>query len=167
MVHPLVLAQRYAREEFRRGLQGMTDPEAQFRPIKADGSQMNCISWIVGHMANQESLFFVRGVGGAWNSNLDPFLTGQPACEPPFSDALAMWSEATATADEWLGKADDEALKNPLQFSWPENLGTALMRNTFHYWFHCGEVNAIRQMLGHPEMIFVGQMIGHLEYPPS
>ena len=41
------------------------------------------------------------------------------------------------------------------------------MRNTFHYWFHCGEVNAIRQMLGHPEMIFVGQMIGHLEYLPS
>ena len=68
-------------------------------------------------MANQESLFFVRGVGGAWISNLDPFLTGQPACEPRFSDALAMWSEATATADEWLEKADDEALKNPLQFS--------------------------------------------------
>ena len=41
------------------------------------------------------------------------------------------------------------------------------MRNAFHYWFHAGEVNAIRQLLGHPEIIFVGEMIGTLEHPLS
>ncbi len=70
-----------------------------------------------------------------------------------------------ARADEWLKRADDDALRMSLQAGWGENAGTALMRNTYHYWFHCGEVNAIRQLLGHREMIFVGKMIGRLEYP--
>lgn len=165
-VHPLVKTQRFARSEFLRGLEGLTDAEAQFRPSKADGSQMNCISWIVGHMASQEDRFFVSGITPArWDERLSPYVTGKPACTPGLSEALSLWSETTARADEWLENADDEALRTSLQISWLGNAGTALMRNTYHYWFHCGEVNAIRQLLGHPEIIFVGQMQGRLEYP--
>ncbi len=45
-----------------------------------------------------------------------------------------------------------------------ENVGTALMRATLHTWFHTGEISAIRQMLGHPEIAFVGNMLGNLEW---
>lgn len=165
MVHPVVRQQRFARSEFRRGLEGLSDEEARFRPQKADGSQMNCISWDIGHMANQEALLFIRGTGnGSVDKRLFPYLTGQPACEPALDEVLALWDETAKRVDEILENADDEALKAPLQISWPENLGTSLMRNLYHYWFHCGEVNAIRQLLGHPEIIFVGAKEGVLDH---
>jgi predicted site-specific integrase-resolvase len=45
-----------------------------------------------------------------------------------------------------------------------ESIGTAIMRATLHTWFHAGEINAVRQMLGHAEMPFVGAMLGRLEW---
>jgi len=30
-----------------------------------------------------------------------------------------------------------------------QNLGSAIRRMTLHYWFHIGEIQGIRQMLGH------------------
>ena len=48
----------------------------------------------------------------------------------------------------------------------PESIGTMLLRNTYHYWFHCGEAHAIRQMLGHPDLPqFVGDMSEALYRP--
>jgi hypothetical protein len=40
-----------------------------------------------------------------------------------------------------------------------ENIGTLLMRNIYHYWYHTGEASAVRQMLGHTRLPeFVGDM---------
>jgi len=36
----------------------------------------------------------------------------------------------------------------PLTF----NIGTMLSRVIYHYWYHNGEMQAIRQMLGHTEL---------------
>jgi uncharacterized damage-inducible protein DinB len=156
--------QQFARAEFERGLEGLTDEDARFRVEKADGSQMNSISWAICHLSHQEWLFFVRGPGGPENAKHAPFATGAPACVPSLAEALEIWHEARTEADKWLLQVTDEELakRTPV---WFENQGTALMRNTGHYWFHAGEVNAIRQVLGHPEIIFVGQMLGRLEYP--
>ena len=41
----------FALSEFQRGLEGLTEEEIQTRTGKADGTQMNAISWIVGHVA--------------------------------------------------------------------------------------------------------------------
>ncbi len=38
------------------------------------------------------------------------------------------------------------------------------MGATLHSWFHTGEVNAIRQLLGHPEIFFTGPLEGRLEW---
>ena len=165
-IHPLVQTQQFARSEFERCLNGLIDEEARFRQTKADGSQMNCISWIICHMAHQEWLFFVRGPGGPENERLAPFATGAPACVPTLTDALDIWGEAKRAADEWLSQAGDAEFERTAD-AWFENLGTCLMRNTYHYWVHAGEVTAIRQMLGHPEIMLVGQMRGRLEYPLS
>jgi hypothetical protein len=40
----------FALGEFRRGLDGLTDDEARWRPEKADGTEMNAISWTVCHI---------------------------------------------------------------------------------------------------------------------
>ena len=48
------------------------------------------------------------------------------------------------------------------------NIGTMLRRSTYHYWFHTGEANAIRQLLGHanvPE--FVGDIAKEAPYRPE
>jgi hypothetical protein len=48
------------------------------------------------------------------------------------------------------------------------NIGTMLRRSTYHYWFHTGEANAIRQLLGHanvPE--FVGDIAKAAPYRPE
>ena len=47
MYHPVQLAS-FALMQFQHGLQGLTEEEAQLRLTKADGSQMNSLSWIVG-----------------------------------------------------------------------------------------------------------------------
>ena len=48
---------------------------------------------------------------------------------------------------EWKGKP------------YPENVGTMLLRNLYHYWYHLGEAQSIRQMLGHREL---PQFVGYI-----
>ena len=39
---------------------------------------------------------------------------------------------------------------------------------TYHYWFHIGEILAIRQILGHPRLPqFVGDIDGRAPYRPD
>ncbi len=181
MYQPIELA-RFALSEFERGLEGLTDEEARTRLTKADGTQMNAISWIVSHVA--QHWFSVRSLATLERrpSGLRPFVTG-PAADPsppPLTEALKLLQDAQARL-EWMTGADDalfvttreelvaasastdvRALRIP-----QENVGTALMRAVLHTWFHLGEINAIRQMLGHPEIFFVGQMVGRLEWRPA
>ena len=50
--HPLVIQLRFTRSEFERCLDGVSDEDARhcFEP-------MNCISWIIGHLASQEHIY--------------------------------------------------------------------------------------------------------------
>jgi len=52
--HPLVGQLRFARSEFVRCLEGVTEEDARRRVLP-----MNCISWFVGHLASQEQFFWV------------------------------------------------------------------------------------------------------------
>jgi len=49
MIHPLVTQLRFARSEFVRCMKGVP-PEDALKRIEP----MNCLSWIVGHLAAQE-----------------------------------------------------------------------------------------------------------------
>jgi DinB superfamily len=157
--HPLVIQLRFARSEFMRCLEGVTEEEAVKRPLP-----MNCLSWVVGHMANQENRFWVIRAQG---KNAAPGLHervgyGQPASTPSLSEMWGMWRAVTASADMYLDTLTPEILQthfivdgNPF----PESVGTMLMRNLYHYWFHTGEAHAIRQILGHKDLPdFVGDM---------
>ena len=159
MRHPLVTQLRFARSEFVRCLEGITaaDARRRFEP-------MNCISWMVGHLAMQEHQYWVVL---AQNKEVAPALKtwvgyGLPATRPPLADMWAAWHQVTATADGYL-----DQLTSPLLLTYfeqqgkrrDESVGTMLLRNIYHYWFHIGEAHAVRQQLGHQDLPqFVGDM---------
>jgi len=74
--------------------------------------------------------------------------------------ALRRLSSAKASVS-WADDAGSDVLSRS---GGRESVGTALMRVVLHTWFHTGEINAIRQMLGHDEIIFVGEMKDRLEW---
>ncbi|MDP6604726.1 MAG: DinB family protein, partial [Dehalococcoidia bacterium] len=148
-MHELVQLHHLTRTEFLRGLNGVSDDDARRRL-----EPMNCISWIVGHLAHQERSFFV-----AWPRGEEPderygrFGYGRPASQSPLGEVMALLHEAAAEADKLLDGATEAEMQRPVVSPDPaieqENLGTRLARNIFHYWLHAGEISAIRQQLGH------------------
>jgi hypothetical protein len=49
-----------------------------------------------------------------------------------------------------------------------ESIGTKLLRNIYHYWFHTGEAHAIRQLLGHTDLPeFVGDISRAVYHPEA
>jgi len=143
--------QHLARKELERGLHGLTDEDARKRI-----EPMNCISWIIGHIANQQHTFFVD-----WpqSKKADPrfqgFGFGSSASQPPLEEVLALWILSCDEADAWLHAATDESLQTPFPSPHGENGGTLLIRHIFHTWFHLGEIISIRQILGHQPPQFV------------
>jgi hypothetical protein len=157
--HPLVTQLRFARSEFLRCLDGVSAEDAvrRFEP-------MNCISWIVGHLANQEHFLWVMAAQGKF---LAPGLyelvgTGQPASAPPPDQMWATWHAVTQAADDFLETLTTDKLQTYLEWERKplrESIGTLMLRNMYHYWHHLGEAHAIRQMLGHQDLPqFVGDM---------
>jgi hypothetical protein len=155
----LVRQLRFARSEMMRCLEGVSEADALVRI-----QPMNSIGWIVGHLAAQEQFFWIYA---AQQKALYPQLYqrvgfGQPASTPDLTEMLQVWGEITASADEYLDKLTPELLLTHLAPDGsrsPENVGTLLLRNTYHYWFHTGEAHAIRQQLGHRDLPqFVGDL---------
>jgi len=159
MPHLLVAQLRFARSELVRCLDGISAEDA-VRRIEP----MNCISWIVGHLAFQEKTYWVEAAQGQQiaPSLYDLVGWGKPASTPPLTEMWATWQEVTATADRYLETLTPEIMATHFERQGkpvPENVGTLLLRNMDHYWFHTGEAHAIRQMLGHPDLPqFVGDM---------
>ena len=158
-IHPLVLQLRFARSEFIRCLEGVSEEDGQKRLLP-----MNSISWMVGHLANQENWYWVRFPLG---KNVAPELSdlvgyGRPASTPPLADMWAMWRKVTAVSDDYLNTLTTTDLKTYFTYKGKqrhESVGTMLYRNIYHYWFHTGEAHAVRQQLGHPDLPqFVGGM---------
>ena len=157
MVQLLVNQLRFARSELLRCLEGLSEEDAVRRVMP-----MNCISWMVGHIADQEHVYWVVM---AQEQNIAPDLYklvgfGRPATTPPFKEMLETWRAVTSAADQYLDTLTVPQLET--FFDWRgkpvrENIGTMLLRNIDHYWFHIGEAHAVRQVLGHTNLPdFVG-----------
>lgn len=179
MVHPLVVQLRFARSEFARCLEGVSDEDARQRIMP-----MNSISWMVGHLAAQEQYYFgYLPQGELPHPKLSTiFGFGRPATTPVLEDMWQVWRDVTASVDSFLdtlttemleeyperntqgleeayfGVVNDKMLaKRTIKSN--ESHGTKILRTTYHYFFHTGEAHAIRQQLGHPDLpYFVGPM---------
>ena len=166
--HPRVEQLRFARSEFVRALYGVSDEEARRRFLP-----MNSISWIVGHLANQEYRYWLLRAQGQ-----DPLpharelaAYGKPATTPPLDLAWDTWRQVRDLVDPYLDLLTNETLETRYLIDGQphdETVGTMIQRVTYHYWFHTGESQAIRQLLGHvnlPE--FVGDFTDEAVYRPE
>ena len=158
-VHPLVTQLRFTRSEFIRCLKDVSSEDGVRRIMP-----MNCISWIIGHLANKEQAYWVllaqeRMVVPGLN---DLVGSGKPASTPPLNEMWAAWRNITLAADPYLDTLTPTTLQTYCIYKGeprPESIGTMLLRNTYHYWYHTGEAHAIRDMLGQRELPqFVGDM---------
>jgi uncharacterized damage-inducible protein DinB len=159
MTHPLVVQLRFARSEFMRCLEGLSDEDGRKRL-----GPMNSISWMIGHLANQEHFYWcIMGQEKFVAPGLNDLVgTGKPASTPPLDEMWQVWKQVTETADPFLDTLAADQLTNYMAFNGRtarESTGTMLLRNIYHYWFHTGEAHAVRQQLGHGDLPqFVGNM---------
>jgi hypothetical protein len=129
---------------------------------------MNSIGWIVAHMAWHEQRYWLtRAQELTPRAELNEIAAnGGPATTPSLKAMLAAWADVTAAADPWLDGLRAADLLEALPGTGPRrSIGSALQRVTYHYWFHTGEILAIRQVLGHrrlPE--FVGNIDDEAPY---
>jgi hypothetical protein len=82
-----------------------------------------------------------------------------------------VWHTITQSADPWLDTLTTEKMQEyardegePTQ----RTFGSLLLRMTYHYWYHLGENRAIRQLLGHTDLLeFVGNIDAEAPYRPG
>jgi hypothetical protein len=96
---------------------------------------------------------------------------GKPPSDPNVKEMWAAWHKITAAADPYLDSLSTEMLlghydrdrRRP-----PESVGSSMRRLTYHYWFHIGESQAMRQLLGHTQLpTFVGEIGAEAPYRPE
>src|SRR5712691_4270574 len=166
--HPLVDQLRFTRSEWLRGLRGVTEEGAarHFGP-------MNSIGWIVGHLAWQEQRYLLhRPQGIMLREDIQTeFAFGARMSTPSLGEMLGAWRRITKAADPFLNRLTTEKLLVDLQLNGKKSgqtQGSAIRRLTYHYWYHIGEILAIRQQLGEkglPE--YVGSIEAKAPYRPE
>lgn len=137
-------------DEFRRGLEGLSADEAHWRSPKSDGSQMNAVAWTVQHIAAHWHNAALAAQGMPFERRQPP-TDGSP---PDYLLALSFLETAASELQESL-RVPPENMTRQLRASSEETAGSFLARAIFHSWFHAGEINAVRQLLGHPEIRYV------------
>ena len=168
MAHPLVDQLRFTRSEFVRALKGVKDEDARRRFMP-----MNCISWMIGHLAWQEQRYWLtRASGKILVPEINKLAAnGAPASTPPLDEMWKAWRAITEAGDPFLDSLTTEMLTTYMTGTGEpdgESIGTRLRRTTYHYWYHTGESQAIRQMLGHKRLPqFVGDIDGDAVYRPE
>jgi hypothetical protein len=167
MAHLFVTQLRFARSEFVRYLAGVPADEACRRI-----DQLNCLSWMVGHLAEQEQRFWIlRAQGKEVVPGLQDLVgPRRPASTPPLEEMWTVWRTITGVADAYLETVTPDVLQTYLQREDGkppyENVGTQLLRNIYHYWIHNGQAILIRKLLGHTELPqIVGEMSSAMYQP--
>jgi DinB superfamily len=168
VAHPLVEQLRFTRAEWERALRGVTEEDAS-----RHFGRMNSIGWIVGHLAWHEqrnNLTRPRGVVLFPALNVE-FASGGPMSTPSFKAMRAAWKKITKESEPYLDSLTTKGLMRDLPRSGKptgQTQADAIRRMTFHYWFHMGEILAIRQMLDQrrlPE--YVGNLEAMAPYRPD
>ena len=167
-IHPLVLQLRFCRAEFKRALEDVTPEEAVQRIMP-----MNCISWTIAHLAWQEQRYWLtRGQGITPIPALNELAGyGQPATTPPLDFAWQAWKTITEASDPWLDTLTTEQMSTFMKGHGEmdaESIGSRMRRTSYHYFYHIGETQAMRQLMGHTKLPqFVGNIHDEAPYIPE
>jgi hypothetical protein len=90
---------------------------------------MNCISWMVGHLATQENFYWVLWAQGEelWPDLNERCGGGKPPSTPPLDEMWQAWREVTRAADAFLDTLTPDMLLTHLEWQGqprPESIGT-------------------------------------------
>ena len=168
MAHLVVDQLRFTRSEWLRGLRGVTEADAA-----RHFGRMNSIGWIVGHLTWQEQRYLLWRPSGVllFPEIQEEFAFGAPMSTPSQAVVRKAWGKVTTSADPFLDSLTTRDLLCDLQLNGKpsgQTLGDANRRMTFHYWYHIGEIQAIRQMLGQERLPqYVGNLEGKAPYRPE
>ena len=117
---------------------------------------MNCISWTVGHLAWHEQRYWLERSGPTTLSATQCGLCLWRAHEHAVAGGDAgHLARGDARRRSLSGRADHRGAAGRFLRdgkSVGQSVGSALQRVTYHYWYHIGEIQAIRQMLGHADL---------------
>ena len=167
--HPIVDQLRFTRSEWLRALEGVSEKDA-----RVHHGQMNSIGWIVGHLAWQEQRYLlVRPQKKMLRKDIQTrFTTGGKMSTPVLADTLAAWHEITTASEPFLDALTTAKLLRDLPMPTGkksgQTQGDAIRRMTYHYWFHIGEILAIRQMIGAKRLPeYVGAIEAQAPYRPE
>lgn len=168
MPHPLVEQLRFTRSEWLRGLEGVSEEDAarHFGP-------MNCIGWTVGHLAwHEQRTWLERSQDKVLFPDLNTvFKYGAPMSTPSFTEMFETWRTVTRESDPYLDTLTTENFVGDLKLKGRavgQSVGSAMRRITYHYWYHIGEIQAIRQMLGQTSLPeYVGDIEKEAPYRPE
>jgi hypothetical protein len=168
VTHPVIEQLRFTRAEWLRGLRGLTE---------ADGArhfgQMNSIGWIVGHLTWQEQRYLLdRPQGFMPRPDIQAeFAFGAPMSTPSLAEMRKAWRGITQKSEPFLDALTTRELLLDLPLNGKKSgqtQGSAIRRLTYHYWYHIGEIQAIRQMLGQHDLpIYVGAIEAKAPYRPE
>lgn len=163
MTHQLVLQLQFVREKWLSGLAGLSNEEAQNRLGDA-----NSISWMVGHLAWLEQLTWIEiSQSQTVSDMLHTFDWNNGPSTPELNTVQAAWDEVTAVSDEYLNTLTEEDMTKILYRGEASmgNIGTMLRRQIWHYWYHLGEMQAIRSVMGHKNQPpYIGPMSQDVTY---
>jgi hypothetical protein len=165
MAHPVGEQLRFTRGEWRRGLTGVTEQEGG-----EHCGQMNSIGWIVGHLTWQEQRYLLDRPQGIMllPDIQERFAFGAPMSTPSLAEMLKSWRKITRASEPFLDSLTTRDLLRDLPLNGRksgQSQGSAIRRLTYHYWSHIGEIQAIRQILGHKRLpVYVGNIEGKAPY---
>ena len=168
MTLPLVDHFCFTRSELLRGLDGVTEEDGA-----RHFGQMNSISWIVGHLAwHEQRTFLQRSQDIILIPKLNEmFAFGAPRSTPSFNEMMDVWKTITDATNPYHDSITTNILLSDLPNkgkSVGQTSGTTMRRITYHYWYHLGEILAIRQMIGGKGLPdFVGDIDGEAPYRPE
>lgn len=120
------------------------DIKAVFKPI-------NCIGWLIGHMALGNYQFLFKNIGNDIPEDAKLYGNGQPHSTPDRDLIINMWEDSADNLKNWIINVSDDDLINNMTGKMKDekvNLGTDLSRMMFHTWNHLGEIASVRQLLG-------------------
>ena len=118
---------------------------------------VNSIGWIVGHLAWHEQYYWLTRAQGIIliPELIDQVGFGKPVSSPPLKKMISYWEIITHNTDDYLFRMKESDLLENMMVKGKElpfNMGTMISRVIYHYWYHNGEMQALRQLMGHSDL---------------
>ena len=152
MVLSIINQIKFARSEFKKGFNGVSEEDGGKRLMPA-----NSIGWIIGHLAWHEQYYWLTRAQGKTliPEIIDQVGFGRPASTPSLKKMILYWEKITRDSDDYLCRLKENDLLDHMSVGGkklPFNIGTMISRVIYHYWFHNGEIQALRQLMGHSDL---------------